>query len=150
MAFQSSPCRRRLSRKHRVTGMGSAAASAAVRRAPRRTLHQEDKPSGRAPRAGMPTARTPLAAPEAGALPDSKFANSRTIRDMRQLVSPGRMPGTTAVGTPAATCSPPASPHEQSSTRRSRIALPAVHGPRRDCQSPLQRTLLRSPFVLPP
>ena len=37
---------------------------------PRRTVRQDDKPSGRAPRAGMPTARAPLAAPEAGALPD--------------------------------------------------------------------------------
>ena len=33
-----------------------------------------------APRAGMPTARAPLAAPEAGALPDSNLKSFRRLR----------------------------------------------------------------------
>ena len=50
---------------------GSAAAPAAVRCATRRTLHQKDELAGSAPSDGKPTARAPLAASEAGALPDS-------------------------------------------------------------------------------
>src|SRR5437660_1282749 len=60
--------------------VGSAGATAAVRRAPRRTPYPKDTLSGGASGAGMPTASAPLAAPEAGALPEMKIRamNSRT------------------------------------------------------------------------
>jgi len=48
--------------------LGSAPASGAVRRAPAPNSEPADKPFG-GHHAGMPTARAPLAAPEAGALP---------------------------------------------------------------------------------
>src|SRR5207253_2502475 len=64
--------------------VGSAAAPAAVRRAPRRTLYPKDKLSGGAPGAGMPTARAPLAAPEAGALPDSDPGRNNSVRRGRR------------------------------------------------------------------
>src|SRR2546429_2821733 len=85
---------------------------------------------------------------------------SRTIWDMRQLVPPAgcpalhqaRRPPLNTAGSPgpkpAATCSPPALPHEQSSRRRNRIALPTVRGLRRDYQNQLPRMPFRFPLAL--
>src|SRR5439155_10414962 len=70
--------------------MGSAAASAAVRCAPRRTLHHQDELSGRARPDGMPTARASLAAAEAGALPDSNCIVPAELSEPTRRKTAGR------------------------------------------------------------